>query len=192
MTSIGRASPLAPADRQAMIIDAVIPLLLEHGNAVTSKQIAEAAGIAEGTVFRAFKDKDTLIEAAALRFLDAGRFRDSMRAIDETDPLEVKIRRVLELLLERFSDVFRMMAVVGHRDPRKGHADRREYAEILERVLAPDLENLAMTPDRISHILRLLAFSASVPHLNNGSEFSLDELTEFVLHGIGRTSRPER
>jgi AcrR family transcriptional regulator len=175
-----------------MIIDAVIPLLLEHGRAVTSKQIAEAAGIAEGTVFRAFKDKDTLIEAAALRFLDAEGLRNSMRAIDETDPLEVKIRRVLELLLERFSDVFRMMAVVGHRDPRKGEADRREYAEILERVLAPDLDHLAMSPERISHILRLLAFSASVPHLNNGSEFSLDELAEFVLHGIGRTSRPER
>ena len=32
-----------------MIIDAVIPLLLKHGADVTSKQIAEAAGIAEGT-----------------------------------------------------------------------------------------------------------------------------------------------
>ena len=48
-----------------MIIDAVIPLILEHGVGITSRQIAEAAGVAEGTVFRAFGDKESLIAAAA-------------------------------------------------------------------------------------------------------------------------------
>ncbi|MCU1430433.1 MAG: DNA-binding transcriptional regulator, AcrR family, partial [Actinomycetia bacterium] len=37
-----------------MIVAATLPLLLEHGDRVTSRQIAEAAGIAEGTIFRAF------------------------------------------------------------------------------------------------------------------------------------------
>ena len=53
-----------PADeRRAMIIEAMLPLLLEHGEMVTTRLIAEAAGIAEGTIFRVFADKDELISA---------------------------------------------------------------------------------------------------------------------------------
>ena len=33
-----RAQPLPPEDRKAMILDAMIPLLLEHGRSVTSRQ----------------------------------------------------------------------------------------------------------------------------------------------------------
>ncbi len=192
MTTIGRARPLAQADRQASIIDAVIPLLLEHGRTVTSKQIAEAAGIAEGTIFRAFKDKDSLIQAAAIRFLDADGLRRELRSIDPSLDLEAKVRRMLELMLTRFADVFRMMAAVGNRDPRRSGSDRREFADIIDTVLAPHLDELDWSAEQVSNILRLVAFSAAMPQLNQGSEFSLDQLTAFVLHGIGRTSRPGR
>ncbi len=55
-----RAESLPPDERRAMIIEAMLPLLLEHGEMVTTRQIAEAAGIAEGTIFRVFADKDEL------------------------------------------------------------------------------------------------------------------------------------
>ena len=51
-------------DRRTALIEATLPLLLEHGRTVTSKQIAEAAGVAEGTIFRVFDSKDDLITAA--------------------------------------------------------------------------------------------------------------------------------
>src|SRR5438045_8820513 len=59
-----RATALPPDERRAMIVAATLPLLLEHGDRVTSRQIADAAGIAEGTIFRAFADKDEIIAAA--------------------------------------------------------------------------------------------------------------------------------
>ena len=56
---------MAPDDRRRAIVDAVVPLLLAHGDDVTTKQIADAAGIAEGTIFRVFPDKPALLMAAA-------------------------------------------------------------------------------------------------------------------------------
>lgn len=40
---------------------AALPLLIEHGSALTTRQVSQAAGIAEGTVFRAFADKEELV-----------------------------------------------------------------------------------------------------------------------------------
>lgn len=52
-----------------MIVRATLPLLAEHGAAVTTRQIAQAAGIAEGTVFRAFTDKEELLVACVTEAL---------------------------------------------------------------------------------------------------------------------------
>ena len=65
-----RAAALPPEERRSMIVAATLPLLLEHGDRVTSRQIAEAAGIAEGTIFRVFADKDEIIVAVVEAALD--------------------------------------------------------------------------------------------------------------------------
>ena len=62
-TKAKRATALPPEERRSMIVAATLPLLLEHGDRVTTRQIAEAARIAEGTIFRAFADKDEIIVA---------------------------------------------------------------------------------------------------------------------------------
>ena len=45
-----RAPALAPEDRRAALVEVTLPLVLEHGRAVTTAQIAEAAGVAQGTI----------------------------------------------------------------------------------------------------------------------------------------------
>ena len=55
---------MTPDDRRRTLVEATIPLLHEHGKAVTTKQIADAAGVAEGTLFRVFDSKDDLVTAA--------------------------------------------------------------------------------------------------------------------------------
>lgn len=53
---------MSPEERRATIIEAALPLLAEHGTQVTTSQVATAASIAEGTVFRVFRDKQDLID----------------------------------------------------------------------------------------------------------------------------------
>ncbi|WP_233573987.1 TetR/AcrR family transcriptional regulator [Amycolatopsis panacis] len=62
-----RAPAMAPEDRRRMIVRTVLPLVVEHGREVTTAQIARAAGIGEGTIFRVFQDKDELPLAERLR-----------------------------------------------------------------------------------------------------------------------------
>jgi AcrR family transcriptional regulator len=166
-----------------MIVDAVIPLLLEHGRALTSRQIAEAAGVAEGTIFRAFGDKESLVEAAILKHLDPEPLREALRSIDPSLPLEHKVRAILYLLRERFRSVMRIMPVIGGERPPIPQ-ERTEFARIIAEVLRPESEALNWPPERVAHILRLMSFSSAFPALNDGQEFSIDDLARIVLTGI--------
>ncbi|WP_233265393.1 TetR/AcrR family transcriptional regulator [Leifsonia sp. AG29] len=178
-----RAAPLALDERKAMIVDAVIPLLLEHGRALTSRQIAEAAGVAEGTVFRAFGDKESLVEAAIRKHLDPEPVREALRSIDPSLPLEHKVRAILYLLRERFRSVMRIMPVIGGERPPIPQ-ERAEFARIIAEVLRPEADALNWPPERVAHILRLVSFSSAFPALNDGQEFSIDDLARIVLTGI--------
>lgn len=182
MTS-ARARPLSIEDRQAAIIDAVIPLLAEHGRDLTSKQIAEAAGVAEGTVFRAFGDKDTLIAAAIEKFLDPEPMRRQLRAIDPALDLHTKVLAIVTIMQKRFSEIFRIMAILGPSKPRHRH-ERGTFVTIISELLEPDLAHLAWPPTRIAHIIRLVSFASAFPQINDGMEFTPEELTRIVLHGI--------
>ncbi|MCU1526974.1 MAG: TetR/AcrR family transcriptional regulator, partial [Frondihabitans sp.] len=166
------------------IVDAVIPLVLEYGADVTTRQMAEASGVAEGTLFRAFGDKDSIIQAAVETYLDPEPLRSAIRDIDGTLPLEVKVRAILEILQKRFAGVFQMMHASGRHGPPPALTGRHDYATLVGDALRSDADDLAWPAERIAPLLRLLAFSTSLPQFSRNTSFTLDELTTFALHGI--------
>ena len=179
-----RASPLPVEDRRAMIIDAVIPLLIEHGRGVTSRQIAECAGIAEGTIFRAFGDKESLVQAAIEKYLDPEEFKAGLEAIDAGLPLEVKIRRIIELMQGRFRYVMGFMAALGEFGRPTVKNQRMLFAELIAGVLLPDLDRLNVPPAQVAQYIRLVAFASTITEFNRDNEFDAESLTSLIMNGI--------
>ena len=79
---------MSPEERRDKLIDATLNLLREHGRAVTTRQIAEAAGVAEGTIFRVVESKEELVELAITRAFEPGALAERIVEIDPDQPLE--------------------------------------------------------------------------------------------------------
>jgi AcrR family transcriptional regulator len=181
-----RAKPLSPDERRAAIIDAVIPLIREKGRDITSRQMADAAGIAEGTLFRAFGDKESVIQAAIDRFMDPEPLRAKLRGIDPDEATEDKVRQVIQLLRDRLEGFIGFMSAIGMHGPPPGEHGRpredEQWLVIMHQLFRED--EIAVPVDSLAFYLRLLAFGSSIPVFNEPHRFTTDELTRFVMNGV--------
>ncbi len=104
---------MAPEDRREAIVCAARPLLIEHGRAATTKQIADAAGVAEGTIFRVFPTKEELVEAVLDAEADTGEFLEQLDRIDLDQPLRERLVDFVSLLQQRFIGIFALMTALA-------------------------------------------------------------------------------
>jgi AcrR family transcriptional regulator len=180
-----RARPLAPDERREAILEAILPLLQERGRDVTSRELAEAAGIAEGTLFRAFGDKDSIIRAGVEKMLDPEPFRAALRTISHELSLEEKLAEIIDHLRERFQGVFSIMAAFGLEGPPPGRPKGAEqWIEIVAELLENDAHRLAVPVETAAYYLRLLAFASALPPLNVARPFDSAELATLITHGV--------
>lgn len=112
---------MTPEQRRAAVLDATVPLLVEHGAGVTTRQIADAAGVAEGTLFRVFDDKKALIVAAIARALDPEPVVAALTAVDRGRDLDAVLLDLVDVLASRSAGMRSVMAVA--------HEMRRAAAE---------------------------------------------------------------
>lgn len=168
-----------------MIIDACIPLLFEHGAAVTSKQIADAAGVAEGTIFRAFGDKDSLIRAAVERFLDPEPLRRSLSYIDPDLTLEQKVNDILFHLRTRFTGIIGIMSAIGTKPTHHGRDVQQELIEVITAVLESEAVRLRVPPEQAAYIIRIIAFAVSIDSFHASYRMETTDIANFIVFGIG-------
>ena len=119
-----------------MIVAATLPLLLEHGDRVTSRQIAEAAGIAEGTIFRVFADKDEIITAVVESALDPEPLEAALNAIPPGLGFEAALAAAVEIMQQRVIDIWQVTSSVGtrfHAMTRRPMADSDALGAVVRR-----------------------------------------------------------
>ncbi|MGA4881481.1 TetR/AcrR family transcriptional regulator [Streptomyces lydicamycinicus] len=101
-----------------MIVAAALPLVAEYGAAVTTSRIARAAGIGEGTIFRAFKDKDELLDACVAEAVGTDHVLRELASISLDEPLAARLAEAAEALrahMERMGTVVGALHASGHR-----------------------------------------------------------------------------
>lgn len=177
-----------------MLVVATLPLVAKHGLKVTTRQIAEAAGVAEGTIFRVFPDKEALVRAAIGKALDAKPVLTELTTVDMRLELHDRLVLVTDILQRRFLMVFNLLLAVGMHGPPDDVDEHRRAARpqhesiLLEigRILEPDCDKLRCPVPEVVRILRLLTFSGSHPLITDGRLLTAEEITDVLLHGTLR------
>ena len=200
-----RARPLPPEDRRRAIVEAVIPLLLEHGSDVSTRQIAQAAGVAEGTIFRVFPDKSALLKAAAQEAINpADGAAQWEQAIAGVDDLRAKVRIAAERVIARMHLAMPvMLALRGHfiAHAREAHAKEHHHkpgppafmadaqAELLQQLTSmfePHRDQLTVAPEIAALALRSLIFGSSRGAFGPETVLTPDQIADLVLDGTLR------
>jgi AcrR family transcriptional regulator len=184
-----RAAPLSPDERRASIIAATLPLLRMYGREVTTSQIALAAGVAEGTLFRVFPDKEALITATVASVFDPTAGEAEVARIDPELPLRDKLITAIEMLQRRVSEIWQLFSMLGRasppetRRPPPAQMDDSRLRAALAKLFEPHRDEIRCAPEEAARFLRAIAFAGTHPRLT-GIPMTPHEIVTLLLDGI--------
>lgn len=197
---------MSAEDRRTMIIAATEPLLREHGRAVSTRQIATAAGVAEGTIFRVFDSKESLIDAVLERAFSSEVTREKLAGIDSNASLRTRLIAAADILQQRMLEAFTLIHALGPPNEPK-EEDRRSMrnrmlaeAELLNQALieliGSDDNQVIVDAATTAHLLRAMIFALSHPIATRVQGFPVHSapavaVVDLLLYGINTDGPPD-
>jgi AcrR family transcriptional regulator len=184
---------MAPEDRRAALVAATVPLVRSHGLDVSTKQIAQAAGVAEGTIFGVFPDKNSLLVAALLHALDPRPTLDAMAAIDPALDLRARLTEAVGLVHDRFADNAHLMSAArsamvtgcgGAETHRRMAESRERLLTALTAVIEPDAALLRTSAATTARLLLLFCGGNTYGPFGDPERFKSVEIVSLLLDGL--------
>lgn len=189
---------MTPDERRRALIEATRPLLLEHGLNITTRQIAECADVAEGTIFRAFGTKQNLIEAVVDDCMAPEPVIAAIDAIPTELGLEDTVTWMVRVLQVRIQQIRSLMAAISQSQPhgkrlKPPHRDfHRAVDEALSRALARFDGRLTVGTPTACWAISAIAFAAVMPLADHPDAADPRQLARLILHGIATESEQDR
>lgn len=189
---------MGKAERKKQILDSAARLFASRRfDEVLMDDIAREAGVAKGTLYTYFPDKEELYFAVV--FEGISQLNDSLEALpDRAMPPDQKLREVIRAIvafLRKNHFFFKLMSMEDSKteggkgeNRRRWSEERRRQMEVIETVLASGAESGMFELRRLpleAQILRGMVRSVLHGHHGHGS---VDEMTDVImrvfLHGV--------
>lgn len=187
---------MAAADRRRAILDVVVPLLVEKGSSLTTAEVARAAGIAEGTIFRVFPDKCALIYEAVKATMDPTQVADAIRAIGPSASMTVQLAEAVRVLRDHFNrmtslgESLRSVAALPGAQKRDVGRLIKDSSTVISAALVELFERhraaLRVSPSTATAAFRGLVFASAHPLLPPRERLAMDETVSILLSGIAK------
>lgn len=176
---------LSAEARREQILAAVLPVVLDHGLTITTRRLAEAAGVAEGTLFRSFDDKEALLRAVLERELFESLSCEGLAERFET--VEALVDAAMGVLVPRFARMSRATAALGSLIRPEEPEIFRRFVRLHEEVagrFTPFAAQLRVGTDAAAELLLSLCSTAGTRWGTPGRRASPGEIRAVLLHGL--------
>ena len=178
-----RAVPMRADERRTAIATATLPLLFKHGTSVTTRQIADAANVAEGTIFRVFPDKEAVIQAAIDLAFNPLPTEQALAKIDRALPTQQQLTIAVATIQRRMGDLSRLISTVGSATAFSRERLMPQSPQLVS-MLDSVKDQLRYSPERAARLLQALTLSASHPALFGSRPMPASEIVALLLDGI--------
>ncbi|WP_058234921.1 TetR/AcrR family transcriptional regulator [Devriesea agamarum] len=189
-----RARPVAPEERRRQIVEAAVELMRTHGRDITSRQIAQAAQVAEGTLFSVFASKEEILDCAIRSVLYDESRLEKIRQFDRTLPLRERLYELAELnaatILAHY-DFLQACGIVpslSTRDDDVKNAYMKCYIEAFTELVGEDRDQLDITLPQFQRLFDTCVYASVHPLVTGGDVTPARVVVDRLLDGVLATS----
>lgn len=173
---------------------------MERGAAATSRELARAAGVAEGTLFSVFDTKRDIIVAAIEQHLNPEPITHGLAAIPADLPLARQLDQAATVIASSSKDAVTLFGILRTLPP-EGAEARHQHQDLmrnwmgaitqaLHELFSRNAELLSTSPGHATDAFVALLMAASRPYGDDAPHLSTSDTVHLLLHGILQKDTP--